>query len=164
MHAQRGSELQRPDRPMRTLRLGWSWQRLRWMIILAWLPAPWLLMQGLKQPVAEQRSVASPAGPPPFGRQVAGRQLAGRRSPDEPGQRLLLDLNEVPHEHLMLLPGVGPALAERIVRYRHEQGRFTTLQELRRVDGIGPVLTEQLSGYLFVDSPPLSRQEHAQSQ
>ncbi len=159
MHANRGCELERPGRPARPLRRGWSLQRLRWVIILAWLPAPWLLIQGLRQPWSEQR-LPGPAA----GQQRPERLASGGLSPSDSGHRLMLDLNQVPHDHLTLLPGVGPALAERIVRYRQAAGRFETLQDLRQVEGIGPVLTDQLTAYLFVDPPPLSRQEHAQSQ
>lgn len=36
-----------------------------------------------------------------------------------------------------MLPGVGPVLAQRIVDWRTEHGRFPTVDELREVSGIG---------------------------
>ena len=35
------------------------------------------------------------------------------------------------------LPGIGPVLAERIVSWRTEHGRFASVDQLREVDGIG---------------------------
>jgi competence protein ComEA len=48
-----------------------------------------------------------------------------------------LDLNTATFEQLQELPGVGPVLAQRIVDYRTEQGRFTSVDQLREVSGIG---------------------------
>lgn len=48
-----------------------------------------------------------------------------------------LDLNAATVEQLEALPGVGPVLAQRIVDWRTEHGRFSTVDELREVSGIG---------------------------
>jgi competence protein ComEA len=48
-----------------------------------------------------------------------------------------LDLNTATLDQLEQLPGVGPVLAQRILDYRLKQGRFTSVDELRAVDGIG---------------------------
>jgi competence ComEA-like helix-hairpin-helix protein len=50
-----------------------------------------------------------------------------------------LDLNQVDGVHLDRLPGVGPALAERIVADRTLNGPFRRVEDLLRVPGIGPV-------------------------
>jgi competence protein ComEA len=49
-----------------------------------------------------------------------------------------LDLNAADAAALDALPGIGPVLAGRIVAWREEHGRFSTVDELAEVDGIGP--------------------------
>lgn len=49
----------------------------------------------------------------------------------------LINLNHASIEQLETLPGVGPVLAERIVTQRQVEGSFTSIDELRTVDGIG---------------------------
>lgn len=49
----------------------------------------------------------------------------------------LIDLNTADVSELDQLPGVGPVLAQRIVDYREKHGGFSTVEELREVDGIG---------------------------
>jgi competence protein ComEA len=46
------------------------------------------------------------------------------------------------------LPGIGPALAERIVAYRTTHGNFDNMEELGEVPGIGPALQTKLGPYI----------------
>jgi competence protein ComEA len=55
-----------------------------------------------------------------------------------------INLNTASLEELGTLPRVGPVLAQRIVDWRQQHGRFKTVQELDAVDGIGPKLLEAL--------------------
>jgi competence protein ComEA len=55
-----------------------------------------------------------------------------------------LDLNTGTVESFDTLPGVGPVLAGRIVAWRAEHGRFTSVDELGEVPGIGPKALERL--------------------
>lgn len=48
-----------------------------------------------------------------------------------------LNLNEASAKELETLPGIGPALAARIVAYREEHGPFESIDDLVRVLGIG---------------------------
>ncbi|GAB3446689.1 hypothetical protein GCM10027517_29290 [Phycicoccus ginsengisoli] len=56
----------------------------------------------------------------------------------------LVDLNAATTTQLEDLPGVGPVLAQRIVDWRTEHGRFTTVDELNEVSGIGEKIFAQL--------------------
>jgi competence protein ComEA len=51
-------------------------------------------------------------------------------------------------EGLMALPGIGPKLAQEIVRTRDQRGGFRDLTELMSVKGIGPTLYGRIRGYL----------------
>ena len=55
-----------------------------------------------------------------------------------------LDLNRASARDLELLPRVGPALAQRIVRYRTAHGPFRDVAGLDAVTGIGPRTLEAL--------------------
>lgn len=64
-------------------------------------------------------------------------------SPAEPGR---LDLNQADVTALTKLPGIGPALAGRIVDHRQQVGSFVSLDDLTQIQGIGPALVERLRG------------------
>jgi competence protein ComEA len=49
----------------------------------------------------------------------------------------LLDLNLATVEDFDSLPGIGPVLAQRIVDWRTEHGRFASVDQLQEVSGIG---------------------------
>jgi competence protein ComEA len=55
-----------------------------------------------------------------------------------------INLNTAGVEELGTLPRVGPVLAQRIVDWRKQHGRFQTVDELDAVDGVGPKLLEAL--------------------
>jgi len=56
-----------------------------------------------------------------------------------------IDINRATLDDLITLPGIGPALAQRIIDYRIEHGPFRSVEELERVSGIGPQTVSGLS-------------------
>lgn len=58
----------------------------------------------------------------------------------------LVNLNTATADQLATLPGIGPALAARIVQWRDQNGRFTAVEELLEVSGIGPAKFDGLVG------------------
>lgn len=61
-----------------------------------------------------------------------------------------IDLNAADTVALDTLPGVGPVLAERIIAWRAEHGRFTSVDELGEVSGIGEKLLGQIRDRVMV--------------
>ncbi len=59
-----------------------------------------------------------------------------------------VDLNAATAEELDDLPGLGPALAERIVAFREENGPFAGPEDVMEVPGIGPALYEDIAPYI----------------
>ncbi|MBB73210.1 MAG: hypothetical protein CMJ75_01720 [Planctomycetaceae bacterium] len=59
-----------------------------------------------------------------------------------------VDLDRADWPELTLLPGIGPALAQRIVVSRRNDGRFVDIDALLRVKGIGPVRLARMRPYL----------------
>jgi len=66
-----------------------------------------------------------------------------------------IDINKAEWPELTLLPGIGPALAKRIVADREAKGPYREIADLRRVRGIGPRTLEGMMPYLL----PLSELE-----
>lgn len=61
------------------------------------------------------------------------------------GSSTPLDLNRATQAQLEELPGVGPVTAGKIIAWRDEHRRFTRVEELQEVDGIGPKTYAQLA-------------------
>ena len=56
----------------------------------------------------------------------------------------LLDINAATKAQLMALPGIGEVLADRIISYREEAGRFNSVEDLLNVPGIGDKKLEEI--------------------
>jgi competence ComEA-like helix-hairpin-helix protein len=55
-----------------------------------------------------------------------------------------LDLNSATGADLELLPGIGPKLSARIIAHRNRRGRFSSVENLLQVSGIGPRKLERI--------------------
>lgn len=76
---------------------------------------------------------AAAAASPVEGATPAGSPGAGR-----------VNINTAPAADLIALPGIGEALAARVIEYREQHGPFQTLEELAEVSGISDRMVDEL--------------------
>ena len=96
-------------------------------------------------PAAHERA-RSPASP-----ERRPRPAKLTTPPTEASSPTPLDLNEAGVEDLSRLPGIGPGLAERIVAAREAAGRFASVDDLRRVRGVGRAKLQRLRALVTVE-------------
>lgn len=89
------------------------------------------------QPRGDVRGGAAPGAVPP------GDGSGGT-------QAMVIDLNTATADQLDQLPGVGPVTAQSILAWRAKHGRFSKVQELMEVDGIGPKTFAQIAPHVRV--------------
>ncbi|CUH94133.1 hypothetical protein P22_0195 [Propionispora sp. 2/2-37] len=79
------------------------------------------IRDGMHIHVLQQNSGTSPDG----------KLRQGSDMPDR------ININQADKEELDKLPGIGPAMAERIIEYRETVGSFQDITDLKKVPGIG---------------------------
>ncbi len=94
------------------------------------------------------------AGPPPAP-PTAPRPTQPADSGSPPSRQVvLIDLNSATQQDLERIPGIGPVIAQRILRYRAQYGGFRRIEELMLIQGIGQRTFELLKPYVTLGSPP----------
>jgi competence protein ComEA len=109
----------------------------------------------LARPVADGEQIVVPkpgdsvavaggpgAGGPDAGGVAPGASGQGSASAGSAGG--IVDLNTADATALDSLPGVGPVIAQRILDWRTQHGRFSSVDELGEVSGIGDKLLAQI--------------------
>lgn len=76
---------------------------------------------------------------------------AGVKKLGDSGEKI--DVNQASLQELQRLPGIGPAMAARIVEKR-KQEPFRAVEDLRHVSGIGVKTLEKLRPYVIVGDLP----------
>ena len=62
-----------------------------------------------------------------------------------------VNVNRAPIEELMKLDGIGPVLAHRIIEYRLQNGPFKDRDEIKEVPGIGPKKFDSIRDYIIIE-------------
>lgn len=96
-----------------------------------------------QQPTTQPETTASPSTVTTAAPQADGEQeILAEGS---------INLNTATADELDKLPGIGQAMAARIIDYREVNGFFTTIDELKSVSGIGDKTFEKLKVYITVE-------------
>lgn len=62
----------------------------------------------------------------------------------------VVNINTATQTELETLPGIGPSLALKIINYRKENGKFSSIEQIKDVSGIGESKFESLKGYITI--------------
>lgn len=92
----------------------------------------------------EQVFVPKPGETPPMASGGPAPGAAGTGAGGAGSATDMVNLNTADLAALDSLPGVGPVLAQRIMDWRTENGRFTSVEELGEVSGIGDKMLREL--------------------
>ena len=61
-----------------------------------------------------------------------------------------ININTASKEELDTLPGIGEATAQKIIEYRNKNGKFSNIEEIKEVSGIGDSKFEKIKDYIKV--------------
>ena len=61
-----------------------------------------------------------------------------------------ISINKATYEELITLPGIGPKTAEKIIEYRNTYGSFWSLEDIKKVKGIGDKKYAKLKEYITI--------------
>ncbi len=76
----------------------------------------------------------------------------GQQQAPAPGKSTnLVNINTADAQQLQALPGIGPAISERIVQHRQAHGPFKTKEDIKNVQGIGDKKYEAIKDLITVE-------------
>ena len=90
--------------------------------------------------------------PPPAVQEITFniRTVSETRTADAPGVSGLININTADEAMLRSLPGIGEVKAGAIVEYRRENGGFRSVEDVKKVPGIGDKTFENIKDYITV--------------
>ena len=62
----------------------------------------------------------------------------------------IININTATKEELMTVSGIGESKAEAIIKYREENDKFSSIDDIKKVSGIGDSLFEEIKDYITV--------------
>ena len=83
----------------------------------------------------------------------AGVSTGGGDASTESGfsnRNSVININTASQTELESLPGIGPSLALKIINYRNENGKFSSIDQIKNVSGIGDAKFENMKSLITV--------------
>ncbi|HHT9138424.1 MAG: helix-hairpin-helix domain-containing protein [Candidatus Brocadiales bacterium] len=62
-----------------------------------------------------------------------------------------VNINTATESQIALLPGLGPKLATEVVNYRANNGNFKTIEDIKKVSGVGDKKFEKIKDYVVLE-------------
>lgn len=62
----------------------------------------------------------------------------------------MININKASQTELETLPGIGPSIALKIINFRNENGKFSSIEDLKKVSGIGENKYENIKNLICV--------------
>lgn len=62
-----------------------------------------------------------------------------------------VNINTATEDQIALLPGIGPKLATEVVNYRTSNGNFKTIEDIKKVNGVGDKKFEKIKNFVVVE-------------
>jgi competence protein ComEA len=88
---------------------------------------------------------------PLVGETVVQLSQPEQSSDDVPAAGPIININTASQAELETLPGIGPAIAGRIIEYRESQGPFGSIEDITSVSGIGPATFDKIKASITVN-------------
>jgi len=67
----------------------------------------------------------------------SGDNVVERKEEQNKEENILVNINEATQTELETLPGIGPSTALKIIKYREENGNYSSIEDIKNVNGIG---------------------------
>ena len=101
----------------------------------------------LQQETGQRGGAAGISGQPSQGAGLSGN---GGNPGSTGKQDMRININSASEEQLETIKGIGPSTAKKIIAYRTSHGRFTSVDELLNVAGIGAKTLAKIRGSISV--------------
>ena len=102
------------------------------------------------RPVQEQQSdqgTGSDTSDRTVEKQRSDQDRESDKAPETPHTKLKININTASQTELETLPGIGPAKAQWIIDYREKHGKFTNIDEITNIRGIGDATLRKLRDF-----------------
>ena len=77
-----------------------------------------------------------------------GNNIVSQPDNSSKGGSTKVNINEASQSELETLPGIGPSIASRIIEYREQNGKFSKIEDLQNVKGIGDAKFANIKDYV----------------